>query len=127
MDLKKLISIGGILLSFLVCSLTFAEVPWKKFSYFQNWGGLNDQLSEIEIKDNESSDLQNVVFDTGGAIRKRYGYLTIPRDPLEKASTGSVVCITGLAFFKQNDGSKYVVTITNNDDKATAMKKDYEV
>ena len=127
MDLKKLISIGGILLSFLVCSLTFAEVPWKKFSYFQNWGGLNDQLSEIEIQDNESSDLQNVVFDTGGAIRKRYGYLTIPRDPLEKASTGSVVCITGLAFFKQNDGSKYVVTITNNDDKATAMKKDYEV
>jgi len=122
---KKIISLFLILSLF--CSFSVeAAVSWKKFPYFQNWGGLNDQLSQTEIADNEASDLQNIIFDTGGAIRKRYGFLTIPRDPVEKVSTGSVVCITGLAFYQQADGDKYVIAITNNDGEAVAMKKDYE-
>ncbi len=128
MELKKVHLTGGILcLLSIFCSLTisFAEVPWKKYSYFQNWGGLNDQLSAIEIKDNEASDLQNVVFDTGGAIKKRFGYTAIPNNPVTKVATGAVVSITGLGYYQKNSGSKFIVAITNSDGKATAMKKSW--
>ncbi len=126
---KKAVLTGGIVcLVSIFCSLTIcsADVAWKKYSYFTNYGGLNDQLSATEINDNESSDLQNVVFDTGGAVKKRFGYTTIPNAPIEKVSTGSIVCITGLAHYQKNNGNRYAVAITNNDGKATAMKKDYE-
>lgn len=124
--IKRIISFF-LILSLFSCSLTHAQVNWVKRSYFSNYGGLNDQLAATEIKDNEASNLQNIIFDTGAAIKKRLGFLTVPNNPVEKASTGSVVCINGIAFFKKNDGSKYVVVITNNDGKATAMKKDYEI
>ncbi len=125
MKLRKIILCS--LFSFLLfVNLAYADVPWQKFSYFQNWSGLNDNLSATEIQDNEATDIQNVVFDTGGALKKRYGYLTIPNNPVQTVSTGSVVAITGLAFYQKNNGNRYVVAITNNDGKATAMKKDYE-
>ena len=122
---KVHLTVVGLCLINLFCSLKigYADVNWIKYSYFQNWGGLNDQLSAIEIQDNEASDIQNVIFDTGGAIKKRFGFLTIPNNPVEKVSTGSVVALTGLGFYQKNNSNKYVVAITNNDGKATAMKK----
>ncbi len=123
---KKILSFFLIVSLFCSFSTAYAQLPWVKFPYFQNWGGLNDQLSQTEIEDSEATDLQNIIFDTGGAIQKRFGFITIPSDDVEKVATGAVVCVNGLAFFRQDDGSKYVVAITNNDGKATAMKKDYE-
>lgn len=125
--MRKLLSLFLIVSILCSFSTAYAAFPVKKFPYWQNWGGLNDQLSETEIADNEATDIQNIIFDAGGAIKKRFGFLTIPNDDVEKAATGAIVCINGLAFFRQDDGSRYVVAITNNDSKATAMKKDYEI
>lgn len=122
-------------LSFAILSIAFilglstnlyAEVKWVKFSYYQNWGGLNDQLSATEIEDNEASDIQNIIFDTGGAVKKRYGYTTLPNDPPEKVHTGSAGAINGLTFYQKNNGNRYLIAIANSDSKATAMKKDYQ-
>ena len=37
-------------------------------------GGLNSTAGALELKDSESSDLQNVDFDKFGSILKRNGY-----------------------------------------------------
>jgi hypothetical protein len=108
---KSLLVIGGILLSI---STSSAEVPWKQYRYFKNYGGINDNLASTEIADNEATDLQNVVFDTGGQIIKRYGYETIPSGAV-KVTTGTTVCVNGLAYYKQADGDRYLVAVLNSD------------
>lgn len=126
MALKKLVTIAGLVLSVLVFAQPIqAGVNWLKYSYFNNVGGLNDHLAATEIKDNEASDLQNVVFDTPGAIKKRYGYTTIPNNPVAKVATGTTTAITGLTFYKKDNGDRYLVAICNSDSKATAMMKNY--
>jgi hypothetical protein len=44
-------------------------------AYFTGYAGLNNKYSNIEIADNEASDLLNVEFDARGAIVKRKGYV----------------------------------------------------
>jgi hypothetical protein len=114
----------GILIVLLATS-ALAAVPWSKFSYFQNYGGLNDNLSSTEIADNEATDIQNIIFDTGGALKKRYGYTTLPSESPRIVATGAVVVPTGLAFYKKDDSTRYLVVVANSDGKATVMKKDY--
>ncbi len=109
----------------LLSGTTYAAVPWSKFSYFSNWAGLNDNLSTTEIQDNEATDIQNITFDTGGALKKRFGYLTLPSDSVRKASTGTVVCVNGLAFFKKDNGNRYLVAVSNADAVMAVTKKDY--
>lgn len=123
----RLTVVGLTLLFNSFCSLTIcnAELPWRKFSYFQNFGGLNDQLSGTEIEDNEATDLQNVVFDTGGAIKKRFGYLTWPNNPLSKVfGSGTDITVTGLGYYQQNDADKFVIAISNVDAAAKATYRD---
>lgn len=121
------LTVGILLLSLLFCSLTFGAVPWAKFSYFQNWGGLNDQKSAIEIADNEASDIQNIVFDTGGAIKKRYGYITIPTFSSIDISR-TIIGITGLSFYKKDNANRYLLAIAEiDDDSARIYKKTYDV
>ena len=110
------------LASLLICSSAYAGVNWQKYVYFQNWGGLNDNTSSSEIADNEATDIQNIVFDTGGAIKKRYGYRTLPlaTGTVYRASTGP---ITGLVFFKKNDGTKYLFGTANVSGQAHAFFK----
>lgn len=124
---KKLLTlIGGILLSlFISTNLLFADVQWQKYAYWQNWGGLNDQLSATEIQDNEASDIQNIIFDNGGALKKRYGFEIVPNTPIYQCATGA---ITGLTFYQKNDGSRYVVAVANGtDDLAQVKSKTYDV
>ncbi len=124
---KKVLSIfAGLLSLLLISQVSCADVNWSKKPYWNNSKGLNDQMSATEIDDAEASDIQNIVFDTGGAIKKRYGYTSIPVDSPQKVSTGTVVCVNGLSFYKKNDGSRYLVAITNNDAKAVAMEKAYQ-
>ena len=120
-------TLAGLLSLLLVSQVACADVVWDKKPYFLNQGGLNDQLSATEIQDNEASDIQNIVFDTGGAIKKRYGYTSLPYDAPLKVSTGSVVSVNGLAFYKQDSGNRYLVAITNTDGKATAHEKTYQL
>ena len=119
---KKLIA---LFILFALCGSVYAQVPYVKKSFFKNFGGLNDQLSATEIEDNEASDIQNVVFDTGGVIKKRNGFLTIPTSPLVKVISGNVTAITGLKFYEQNDGSKHIVVVANVGGKPYVVKKTY--
>lgn len=126
MDWKKVLLVASIVL--LLTNSADASVNWVKKSYFQNWGGLNDNLSSTEIQDNEATDIQNVIFDTGGAIKKRFGYLTLPNNPAlstNKVTTGAVVSINGLAYYTKNNGNKFIVAVANSDGKATVMEKPY--
>lgn len=118
--LLKIFLVGFFLFN---CSLTNAAVPWKKYSYFQNYGGLNDNLSTTEIEDNEATDIQNVVFDTGGVIKKRFGYYNVPRT-VRRVDSG-VTGITGLSFFRKDNSNRYLVTIANKGGQASAYKKTY--
>lgn len=125
MALKRLILTVGTALS-LFWTIAFADTPYIKYSYFSNWGGLNDQLSQTEVQDNEATAIQNVVFDNGGALKKRYGFTTVPNTPPVKVTTGTVVAVTGLKFFSQNNGNQSLFAIANSDGKATAMCKYYQ-
>lgn len=102
-----------------------AGVNWRKYQYFQNWAGLNDQQSTTEIQDNEATDLSNVVFDLGGAIKKRFGYITLPSETPRRVSTGTVVEVTGVSYYRQDDGDRFLVGVANRDGNATVFKKNY--
>ncbi len=106
-----------------ISNIAYSATDWVKFSYFSSWGGLNDQQSTTEIADNEATDIQNIIFDTGGALKKREGYLTLPYESPRKVATGTAVCVNGLSFYEKANGSKYLVALCNNDSKATLMKK----
>ena len=116
----------SVIVGSLLLNVCHAEVPWQKKVYFDNKGGLNDQQSTTEIADGEATDIQNIVFDTGGALKKRYGYVTLNTNNISKIATGTAVSCTGLTFYKKDNGKRYLVAIANNDGKATAMKKDYD-
>ncbi len=101
-----------------------AAVPWIKHSYFSNYGGLNDNLSQLEIKDNEATDIQNVLFDNGGALVKRYGFSNITGTAGPAFKLGSnVTGVVGLAYYQKTDGSKYLFAIGNNATQATGYSK----
>lgn len=114
MDLKKVLSIGVIaVFSLALSNKSFADLPFKKYSFFSNYGGLNDSLSQIDVKDNESTALQNVLFDTAGAISKRYGYSNVGSGQADQVIANSSA-ITGLGYYvNQNTGNKYIVSVAN--------------
>lgn len=121
--IKRLILTAILLFSSLATAN--AGVLWSKHSYFRNFGGLNDVSSSSEIEDNEATDIQNIVFDTSGAIKKRYGYRTLPESTgtIYKAATGQ---ITGLIYFKKSNGDKFLFGISNDSGQARAFYKQYD-
>ena len=108
---------------FLSTTNADAQTKWIKFSYFENKLGLNDNLSTTEIDDKEATDIQNVIFDTGGAIRKRYGYTSLPIGV--KVATGATVCVNGITFYEKADGTQQLVALANNDGHPWLMRKEY--
>lgn len=101
-----------------------AAVPWVKKSYFQNWGGLNDNLSQLEISDNEATDIQNVIFDNGGALIKRYGYQNIVgRSSASYKLGANVTGVPGVAYYRKASGSIYIFAVGNNNGQATGYFK----
>lgn len=111
----------------LVATLAYSQVPWKKYSYWQNWSGLNDNQSATEIKDGEATEIKNVVFDTGGALKKRYGYAPIPADIVQSVATGTTVApVIGVGFYERNSGARSLVAVCSKDSKGLVMKKDYQ-
>lgn len=101
-----------------------AAVPWTKFSYFKNYGGLNDNLSTLEVADNEATDIQNVIFDNGGALIKRYGFANIAGSSTPTFKLGSnVTGVPGIAYFKNSSGNIYLFAVGNNNGQATGYSK----
>jgi len=127
MDLKRriLVVLSVCLVSLLITANVFCQLPWHKASYFKNFGGLNDNISSIEIADNEASDIQNIIFDTGGALTKRKGYRTIPIQPVSKSSTGTNVSVTGLSWYTKKNNDRYLVALQNKDSSLWATYKQF--
>ena len=72
--MKKLLTIA---LALLITVPAFSEINWQRFDFFSNAGGLNDSVSAINIKDNEATSLQNVVFTKGASIKTRDGFVSV--------------------------------------------------
>lgn len=101
-----------------------AAVSWTKASYFKNWGGLNDNLSQLEISDNEATAIQNVIFDNGGALVKRYGFTNITGTTTPAFKLGAnVTGVPGIAYYQKADGSRYLFAVGNNSAQATGYSK----
>lgn len=102
----------------------YAAPPWIKHSYFKNWGGLNDNLSTLEVADNEATDIQNVLFDNGGALIKRYGYQNLVGNRTATYKLGAnVTGVPGIAFYQKTSGSKYIFAVGNSSAQATGYSK----
>jgi len=95
---------------FLIAQPAFAEIRWLKQDFFNNVGGLNDSFSPIAIEDNEAADLQNVVFTTSGNWKTREGFAK-----LNSSTLGASVVTTGLKYYAQADGDKFLVGVFDDD------------
>lgn len=122
---RVLLTVGILVFSLLSTNICHADLTLKKYSYFQNYGGLNDSLASTAIADNEATSIQNVVFDTAGAVSKRYGYQNVG------PTTGSIFqvggnnnAVTGLSYYvNQSTGNKYIVAIANVSGQAIGYEK----
>ena len=103
----------------LITSPSFGKIPWDRYDFFSNAGGLNDTASPIVIGDNEASDLQNVVFTASGSFETRDG-----TDNINTSTIGASTSCTGLTFYKTVAGTRYLVEV-HSDDKIRKM--DYAV
>ena len=96
-----------------------AEVNWLRSPFFNNVGGLNNSADSTAISDNEAADIQNIVFTTGGAIKKRDGFTLI-----NSTATGASVACTGVTYYSPTSGSKFLVSVSDDD---KIRKMDYSV
>ncbi len=123
--MKKILSSLLVVFSLFVLShTTYAAVPWFKHSYFLNDGGLNDNLSTLEVADDEATEIQNVLFDNGGALIKRYGYQNIigGNNPTYKLGA-NVTGVPGIAYYPKVNGTNYIFAIGNNNGQAQGYSK----
>ena len=75
-------------------------------------GGLNSTAGALELKENESSDLQNIDFDKFGSVLKRNGYTV-----LCTAGTAGVVGSDGLWWYEYNaagTATRHAINATGN-------------
>ncbi len=94
-----------------------ANVKWERFDFFDFAGGLNDGAADINLKDNQAFDLQNIVLTTSGNFKTRPGFTKV------NSSSVGAVC-TGVFFYKQADGDRYAISVWDND---TIKKMEYAV
>lgn len=99
-----------ILLSLGLAANSQAAIQWQQFDYFKNTGGLNNAFSPIAAEDNESPDLQNVVFSTSGSFETRDGF-----DNINTTTLGASVIFTGTKYYSPISGSKFLVAVADDD------------
>ena len=109
----------------LLTTVSYAQVNWQKFSYFTNYGGLNDHIASTEIKDDEATDIQNMVFDTAGTLQKRHGYTTCPL-PYSKVTNSILTVVNGLKYYQKNNGDAYLVAVANANGNAVFVQKKFQ-
>lgn len=74
-------------------------------------GGLNSTAGPLQLKDEESSDLQNIDFNKFGSILKRNGYTALNTSAISGGAK-----IDGLYWFEYNSSgtlTRYAICITN--------------
>lgn len=97
-------------LLFLISTTAHAEVRWLKQEFFSNSAGLNDAFAPTAIADNEATDLQNVIFTESGSFKTREGYAK-----LNSSTIGASVVTTGLKYYAQADGDRFLVGVFSDD------------
>lgn len=117
-SMKKLL-ISLLILSFTILPLG-AEIEWQRRDFFDFTGGLNDGFSDTNIQDNEASSLQNVIFTTGGDVKTRGGSKKLNSTLV----SGTAAIGTGITFYKKSDGTKFLVSLWDNDH---IQKMDYNI
>lgn len=104
---------------FLLATPVQAE-EWRSYNYFSLTGGLNDGYDSTAIEDTEASDLQNVVFTTGGAISKRSGFSN-----LQSSAIASTAAFTALTSWKLSSGTRYLVSLVSDGGTDRIYRMDY--
>ena len=114
---------GFALLSFLTIPPARAaeDFPWRSFEVFNFAAGLNDGSDPVSLEPGEASDLQNVVFTTSSAIKKRQGFSRI-NSAVEPSASGVT---TGGTFFKLSSGTRYLIRLVNDATGDKIEKMDY--
>lgn len=125
MGWRRVLSIVAIaVFSLGLVDTSYADLAFKKYSFFQNQGGLDDSMSTLSIKDSEATAIGNIVFDSAGAIKKRYGYQNITGSSNVSQVGGGNFAVTGLSYYiNPSTGNKYLVAIANVSGQATAYEK----
>lgn len=80
-------------------------IPMTSKRYFMNNLGLNDKAASTALMDGEASELQNVQFDTRGAIVKRSGYEKRISDAI--ANTPEI--LGGIEFVEKGGDTQVVI------------------
>ena len=112
---------AGILSFMLLMPSAFAQLEeWTSLEIFSLKGGLNDSAESTVLTPEEASDIQNFILNTSGAIRTRQGFTQT-----NAASLGSTAVATGLAFYKQSDGDRFIVESVSNGSSDSLQKMDY--
>jgi len=112
--------VTGLVFLLLASGNLFAETNWRAVEYFKLTGGLNDASDETTLDKTEASDLQNVTLTPFGGIAKREGF-----DNINTTTVGASATATGLAFYKQSDGDRFLVGTFSNGGTDTIQKMDY--
>src|SRR3990167_5201076 len=117
--------ISALVASALICLgypqfLPAQDLPWQAYNFFSLTGGLNNGFDPTAIAANEATDLQNVIFTTGGAISKRSGF-----SDLNSTAISSTAVFTGLTFYKQADGDRFLVATVSDGGTDRLYKMDY--
>ncbi len=84
-------------------------IPLTSKRFFMNNLGLNSKAASTALMDGEASDLQNVQFDTRGAIEKRSGYAK----RITAAISGTPAILGGIEF-REKGGTTQVVIVTDD-------------
>ena len=110
-----------ILSLFFIPQSGSAQLSWQASEFFSLSGGLNDGFDPTAIANNEAADLQNVVFTTGGAVKKRQGF-----SHLNASATPSASAVTtGGTFYKLSNGTRYLMRLVNDSSGDKIEKMDY--
>ena len=117
----------GLLLAVLAV-LAMLAVPvvraqleqWQALDLFDLRGGLNTTADTTAVAPNEAADIQNMVLDVSGSVSTREGFTR-----LTTSAFGSSATATGLAFYKQSGGNRYVVGTLSNGLTDSIRKQDY--
>lgn len=85
-------------------------IPLVSKRYFMNNLGLNDKAASTALMDGEASDLQNVQFDTRGAIVKRSGYAK----RISAAISGEPAILGGIEFREKGGTTQVIIVCADN-------------
>ena len=93
---------------------------YRAYRFFDLSGGLNDTAESTQVAANEASRLQNFIFSTSGSIERREGFTQI-----NSSAIGATAVFTGLAYYKQSDGDRFLVGTVSNGASDAIYKMDY--